>query len=159
MHLASGKADDRGAAQRLRRGGARAARVPVRLGQELGIMQHQRLRVEAEIGPVGADHAQRINAGGQTRQVAGLDGLQVMDMDVAALRRQVEGLAAALALALQEPSRFAGRVDVSVGLLPKESTLMLLHWLCSAAHRRQTMHRNRKQTVNIPVTMSRPAPS
>jgi hypothetical protein len=47
-------------------------------------VQHQRLRVEAEIGPVGADHAQRIGACGQARQIAGLDGLQVMDMDVTA---------------------------------------------------------------------------
>jgi hypothetical protein len=104
--------------------------MPVRLGQKLGIVQHQRLRVEAEIGAIGADHPQCINAGGQPRQVAHFDGFQVMLVDGAALGGTAEGLAAALALALQKPARFSGRVDVAVGLLSKKITLMLLHGGC-----------------------------
>lgn len=102
-------------------------------------MQHQRLRVEAEIGPIGADHPQGVDAGGQARQIAVLDGFQVMLVDGAALGGCGQCLAAALALALQEPPRLASRIDVAIGLLPKQSTLMLLHGGLSAAHRTKRM--------------------
>jgi hypothetical protein len=88
-------------------------------------VQHQWLRVEAKMGAIGADHPQRLDARRQPRQIADLDGLQMMGMDGATLRRHGQCFAAALALALQKPTRLAGRVDLAVGFLPKRFTLTM----------------------------------
>jgi hypothetical protein len=49
----------------------------------------------------------------------------MMGVDATSLCGRGQRLAAALALALQEPTSLSGRVTGAVGLLPKKSTLIL----------------------------------
>ena len=101
-------------------GGARQRLRPRNLRpiENVGIVLDQRFGIETEILPVDADHGEGVGALGQLGQVAPLDAVYVAFVNVQNFRDLMQAQSPALALPVEEPACFTGRVDVAVGFRP-----------------------------------------